>query len=139
MSESIINALLGGSIIGVSVSLMLILNGRVTGIAGIYSQWLQWPKGDTFWRFAFILGLVLGGYVASLFIPNTFGPMVTDLPWVMIAGLLVGFGTALGSGCTSGHGVCGLSRFSIRSLVATLSFMGSGFLVASLIQLVKGV
>jgi uncharacterized membrane protein YedE/YeeE len=129
-------AAVGGVIIGVAVSLMLLWNGRVTGISGIIGQSLKLTRGDWYWRVAFILGLFLGGVVMlalsgpERFIDKTDADMVTTI----IAGLLVGFGTLMGSGCTSGHGVCGLSRFSPRSLVATLSFMASGFVLVAVVR-----
>lgn len=127
MHQDWINALIGGSIIGVSVSLMLLLNGRVTGISGIINGILTPAKGDTAWRVLFVLGLLAGGLVVSAFNPTTFsGQLATDSWTVIVAGLLVGFGTILGSGCTSGHGVCGISRMSPRSLVATMIFIAAG-------------
>lgn len=133
--QSIINAIVGGLLIGVASSLMLIFNGRVTGIAGIVNGILTFPKKDTAWRVAFVAGLVLVGIIFYQVNPQYFvNESGRSLPVVILAGLLVGFGTVLGSGCTSGHGVCGLSRMSIRSLVATLAFMGAGFITASLFR-----
>lgn len=127
MSQDWINALLGGVLIGTSVSLMLFWNGRVTGISGIINGTLSPVKGDTLWRVLFIAGLLLGGLVMGQLNPNTFANTLTSDVWTTIAaGLLVGFGTIMGSGCTSGHGVCGISRMSPRSLVATAVFMASG-------------
>lgn len=127
MSQDWINALLGGVLIGTSVSLMLFWNGRVTGISGIINGTLSPVKGDTLWRVLFIAGLFLGGLVMGQLNPNTFANTLTSDVWTTIAaGLLVGFGTIMGSGCTSGHGVCGISRMSPRSLVATAVFMASG-------------
>ncbi len=121
------NALLGGVLIGVSVSLMLLWNGRVTGISGIINGALSPVKGDTLWRVLFIAGLILGGIVMSRLNPNVFQNTVQAEGWTTVAaGLLVGFGTIMGSGCTSGHGVCGISRLSPRSLVATVVFMAAG-------------
>lgn len=127
MNQDWINALMGGVLIGVSVSLMLILNGRVTGISGIINGALSPVKGDTLWRVLFIVGLFLGGLVMKLMSPNVFENTLSAEAWTTVAaGLLVGFGTILGSGCTSGHGVCGISRLSPRSLVATVIFMAAG-------------
>ena len=123
-----INALIGGAIIGGAVTLMLLFNGRVTGISGIING-LMTPKADGgfLWRILFVLGLFSGGLVLNLFKPEVFqSSLNTSMPQVIIAGLLVGFGTIMGSGCTSGHGVCGLSRLSIRSLVATITFIAAG-------------
>ena len=127
MSQDWINALLGGTIIGVAVSLMLLLKGRVTGISGIINGVLSPVKGDTSWRLLFIAGLFLGGLVLKVLNPTVFlNELQADMWTTVAAGLLVGFGTVLGSGCTSGHGVCGISRMSPRSLVATIIFMGAG-------------
>lgn len=127
MHQEWINALLGGLLIGTSVSLMLLLNGRVTGISGIINGTLSPVKGDTLWRVLFIVGLFLGGVVMGQINPNVFTNTIEVSSWTtVVAGLLVGFGTIMGSGCTSGHGVCGISRMSPRSLVATVVFMAAG-------------
>ncbi len=123
------NALLGGLIIGAAVSLMLLMNGRVTGISGIINGAITPQKGDTAWRWLFIAGLTLGGLTLGSLNPQVFGSSPHGSPLLTIAaGLLVGIGTIMGSGCTSGHGVCGISRFSPRSLVATLSFIAAGMM-----------
>ena len=123
------NALHGGLIIGFAVSLMLILNGRVTGISGIIYALLNPQKNDILWRVLFVLGLVFGGLVMFRSNPDLFATKLeSNLARSAVAGLLVGFGTILGSGCTSGHGVCGISRLSVRSVLATLSFMIAGIL-----------
>lgn len=127
MNSEWINALIGGMLIGVSVSLMLLWHGRVTGISGIINGVLTPQKGDTLWRVLFVAGLVLGGLVLNAIRPGTFVNTLETPMWtVIIAGLLVGFGTILGSGCTSGHGVCGISRLSPRSIVATVVFIAAG-------------
>lgn len=129
MNQDWINALLGGVIIGGAVSLMLLLNGRVTGISGIINGTLTPVKGDTGWRLLFVAGLVLGGFALRLIEPEVFsGQLDTGLGSTIVAGLLVGFGTVMGSGCTSGHGVCGISRMSPRSLVATITFIAAGMI-----------
>lgn len=135
MPQEWINALLGGVIIGISVSLMLLWNGRVTGISGIINGALAPVKGDTIWRVLFIGGLFLGGLTLNILNPQVFGEAVTE-GWgtTIIAGLLVGFGTIMGSGCTSGHGVCGISRLSVRSIVATIAFIGAGVLAVALFR-----
>lgn len=121
------SALIGGIFIGIAVTLMLLLNGRVTGISGIINGVLTPQKGDTYWRVFFIAGLILGGFFIKLFKENVFsGSLPTENWTTVVAGLLVGFGTILGSGCTSGHGVCGISRLSPRSLVATGAFIFAG-------------
>ncbi|MDD4975741.1 MAG: YeeE/YedE thiosulfate transporter family protein [Bacteriovorax sp.] len=124
-----IYALAGGMIIGLSVSIMLLFNGRVTGICGIVNGLITPQKGDTAWRFTFILGLIGGGLLLKVIAPQVFsGALTTPTSTVVAAGLLVGFGTTMGSGCTSGHGVCGISRLSPRSIVATLIYVGAGML-----------
>lgn len=135
MPQEWINALVGGLIIGVSVSLMLLTNGRVTGISGILSGALSTPNKDSSWRWSFLGGLFVGGLVMFSANPSYFeNTLNNSLPVTAIAGLLVGFGTVLGSGCTSGHGVCGISRFSIRSLVATIAFMIAGILAVTVFR-----
>lgn len=127
MQQEWINALLGGAIIGISVSLMLYWNGRVTGISGIINGVLSPLKGDTLWRVMFIAGLVLGGLTLRALNPQVFTGQLATADWtVIVAGLLVGVGTIMGSGCTSGHGVCGISRMSPRSLAATITFIAAG-------------
>ena len=128
---------IGGLLVGTSVWLMLIGLGRVTGVSGIVATAITEPR-VSLWRFAFLLGLVLGGAAfASLF--QIAGVSVASTPWLIAAGLLVGFGTVLGGGCTSGHGVCGLGRRSKRSLAATLTFMGAGMVTVALIRALQGV
>ncbi|MFN7453234.1 MAG: YeeE/YedE family protein [Pseudobdellovibrionaceae bacterium] len=135
MNQDWINALIGGAIIGLSVSIMLLMNGRVTGISGIINGLIEPIKGDTLWRFLFVAGLFLGGVLMLPFKSEAFVNTVStsDLT-VGIAGLLVGFGTIMGSGCTSGHGVCGISRMSPRSLVATITFIVAGVLAVVLFR-----
>lgn len=136
MNQDWINALIGGALIGVSVSLMLAWNGRVTGISGIINGALSSVKGDTQWRWFFIFGLFFGGLVMGQMNPKVFENTVTTDVWMTVAaGLLVGFGTIMGSGCTSGHGVCGISRMSPRSLVATITFIGAGVVAVYLFKL----
>ncbi|MCB0350310.1 MAG: YeeE/YedE family protein [Bdellovibrionales bacterium] len=118
-----INALIGGFLIGLAATLFLWLNGRVTGISGIINRLLPLPKGDTAWRVAFVAGLVLVGAIAHILNLFHYTPIATNKMTFIISGLLVGLGTSIGNGCTSGHGVCGISRFSKRSIVATAIFM----------------
>jgi hypothetical protein len=123
-------SLAGGVLIGAAAALFVLANGRILGISGIVGGLLRPAAGDAMWRVAFLLGLAAAPFVFTLLAPTGFAMAPTidaGLATLVIAGLLVGFGTRLGSGCTSGHGVCGLSRLSPRSLVATLSFMGAGF------------
>jgi uncharacterized membrane protein YedE/YeeE len=120
-------ALAGGMLIGLSAAVFVLFNGRIAGISGILGGLLEWPKGDIAWRVAFLAGLIGAPlvYGAVLTLPEV--RIDADFPTLIIAGLLVGVGTRYGSGCTSGHGVCGLSRMSPRSLVATVAFMLAGF------------
>jgi uncharacterized membrane protein YedE/YeeE len=121
-----VRALAGGAVIGVSASLMLGLNGRVTGISGIVGGLVAPTAGDVGWRALFVAGLALGGAAAFAAMPEAFSVGATAPGVVLLAGLLVGFGTRVGNGCTSGHGVCGISRRSPRSLAATLTFIAAG-------------
>ena len=130
-------SLAGGVLIGVAAALFVLLNGRILGISGILGGLFQPKAGDASWRIAFLLGLFAAPFAYALLAPAGFITVPTiDAGWGMIvlAGLLVGVGTRYGSGCTSGHGVCGLSRLSPRSLVATLAFMGAGFAVVFLVR-----
>lgn len=130
---------IGGILIGLSAAIMLGANGRIAGISGIFNGVIQPQKGEFGWRALFIGGLLVGGAIMMLFTPESFAITVERAPWmVALAGLLVGFGTRLGSGCTSGHGVCGLPRFSARSLVATLSFMASGAITVFVMNMILG-
>jgi len=132
-------ALAGGALIGVSASMMLLLNGRVAGVSGIVGGCLTPMRSEGAWRVTFVAGLVVGGLLLMLFAPQAISfALDRSIPALAVAGLLVGFGTRLGSGCTSGHGVCGLSRGSIRSLVATLTFMAAGFATAAVVTHVFG-
>lgn len=130
-------SLAGGVLIGISAALLVLLNGRILGVSGILGGLLQPRPSDTFWRVAFVLGLLAAPFVYALLAPAGF---MTDRSidagygLIVLAGLLVGIGTRYGSGCTSGHGVCGLSRLSVRSLAATLTFMGAGFAVVFLVR-----
>lgn len=127
-------SVLGGALIGVSASLLLVLNGRVAGISGIVGGLIRPQVNDVAWRGWFVLGLMLAGALVALIRPQQFGTVPAPLSLVAVAGLLVGFGSQLGSGCTSGHGVCGLSRFSVRSLAATLTFMITGAIATYLMR-----
>lgn len=125
-------SLSGGLILGVASALFILLNGRILGISGILGGLLPPKPGDAGWRIAFLLGMAASPFLFTALAPVGFGqPPRIDAGYlvIVVAGLLVGLGTRYGSGCTSGHGVCGLSRLSPRSLAATLTFMGAGFLV----------
>lgn len=115
--------LIGGLMIGASASLLLLFNGRIAGISGILSGAVAPSQSDRGWRLAFVAGLILGPLLVVLFRQDTLEiTLQGSLPVLLIAGFLVGFGTRLGNGCTSGHGVCGLARGSGRSLAATATF-----------------
>ncbi len=133
------SALLGGGIIATSVIILLLFNGRTAGISGIMHELLPPHYTHYGWRIAFLLGLVLGGFVFQLF-SDDYAPPRQDSPlWLIgLGGFLVGIGSRYGSGCTSGHGVCGLASFSKRSLFATLTFMGFGGLSVFVIKHIIG-
>ena len=120
-------SLAGGIVLGLAAALFILLNGRVLGISGILGGLLRPQRGDIAWRIFFIAGLLVAPTAWALFNPAVVPRIAAGWPVLVVAGLLVGWGTSYGSGCTSGHGVCGLSRLSPRSLVATLAFMGAGF------------
>jgi uncharacterized membrane protein YedE/YeeE len=128
------SALAGGLVIGLAAALFVLLNGRIAGISGILGGLLAPEKGQIAWRLAFLAGMVLAplGWMAVTALPDI--RVEASYPVVILAGLMVGIGTSYGSGCTSGHGVCGLSRFSLRSVVATLSFMLAGFVTVYLLR-----
>jgi uncharacterized membrane protein YedE/YeeE len=132
-------AFLGGILLGIAAALYVILHGRILGISGIVSGLLSPKEGDVNWRISLVLGLLSAPLLASFFF-GLHTMTVIDADWIaiIVAGLLVGFGANYGSGCTSGHGVCGLSRLSPRSLVATVSFMSAGFLIVFVIRHVLG-
>ena len=132
-------AFFGGILLGAAAALYVILHGRILGISGIVSGLLSPKEGDIDWRLSLILGLLSAPFLASIFF-DIHTITVIDADWfaLILAGVLVGFGANYGSGCTSGHGVCGLSRLSPRSLVATLSFMSAGFLIVFVIRHVVG-
>jgi uncharacterized protein len=128
-----ISGLIGGLLIGLATTLMLLLNGRIAGISGIVGGLLTRKGSEVGWRAMFVAGLLLGAFVFMLATGGTLLVRIeASLPIVVVAGLLVGFGTRLGSGCTSGHGVSGLARFSKRSIVATSIFMGAGIVTVFL-------
>lgn len=136
---SLLLALAGGLIIGVSTIVLLAFNGRIAGISGIVAGFFEQGGEERSWRAMFIAGMMLGGVALFLLKPELFGaPLERSTGAYIVAGLLVGFGTRLGSGCTSGHGICGLSRLSVRSLVAVVSFMITGVITVYVIQNVLG-
>ncbi len=129
-------SLIGGLLIGVATWIMVAGLGRVAGISGIAATAMFSPR-ESGWRFAFLAGLIAGGALFALAFDRV-APAVTSKTWLIAAGLLVGFGTVLGSGCTSGHGVCGLARFSVRSLIAVLSFMVVGAITVTAVRYLGG-
>lgn len=129
----------GGAVIGVAAVMLLAFSGRIAGISGILNGALSRAPGDNLWRILFVAGLIVAGALYQL---ATQSPLVTriDQPlWLTaIAGVLVGYGTRLGSGCTSGHGICGISRLSMRSIVATTLFVGVGMITATAVFALRG-
>jgi uncharacterized membrane protein YedE/YeeE len=124
---NIIGGLLGGALIGSAAALLLAVHGRIAGISGILGGLItSRERSERSWRLAFLVGLITGPALYRLFYGALPLQLETDVPTLLAAGLLVGFGTRLGSGCTSGHGVCGLARLSPRSLMATITFMSLG-------------
>ena len=133
-----ISAAIGGALIGLAATLLMLLTGRIAGISGIFAGCLS-SSGDKSWRIAFIAGLLLAPLVATLLgYPMPSPQMPTSWSLIVVAGLLVGFGTRLSGGCTSGHGVCGIARLSARSLVATGIFMATAVVVVALSRHVLG-
>ena len=120
-------SLAGGLLLGLAAALFILLNGRVLGISGIVGGLLRPRRGDAGWRIAFVAGMLAAPTAWALFAAPVQPRIAAGPVLLVLAGLLVGWGTRHGSGCTSGHGVCGLARLSPRSLVATLAFMGAGF------------
>lgn len=129
------SALLGGALIGISAVMLLWCNGRIAGISGIMSGLLTTSGANRHWRIAFLLGLMLGAALWQSVTPQLFVPRQNYPVWLIVSGgLLVGLGTRLSSGCTSGHGICGIALMSRRSLVATLTFMACGLLSVYLLR-----
>ena len=128
------SALAGGMLIGLAAVMFALLNGRIAGISGVLGGLLKPARGDIAWRAAFILGIVVAPLAYGLFTALPAIRIDAGYSLLVAAGLLVGVGTRYGSGCTSGHGVCGLSRLSPRSLVATITFMGAGFVTVFVVR-----
>jgi Predicted transporter component len=139
VEETMVTALAGGLLIGLGAVLLMLANGRIAGISGIVGGLADQAPGETSWRLAFLAGLVLGPLVVAAF-TGALPAVHVDAsgPVVVAAGLLVGVGTRLGSGCTSGHGVCGIARLSPRSLTATLVFMATAAAVVFVVRHVLG-
>jgi len=132
-------AMAGGVLIGIAAAMFVLLNGRIAGISGVLGGLLRPVRGDSAWRMAFVLGLVGAPLVYLLFAALPRPQIDAGYGALILAGLLVGVGTRYGSGCTSGHGVCGLSRLSPRSLVATAAFMGAGFVTVFVTRHLLGI
>jgi uncharacterized membrane protein YedE/YeeE len=130
----IIQSLIGGSIIGIAVSLLLLFNGKVLGVSGILGELFNNPLSKNYWRLFFVLGLLISPLIYSIFYPIPTIEITSNKLLIIVGGLLVGFGSRLGSGCTSGHGVCGLARLSVRSFIATMTFIFFGFVTVFVIQ-----
>ena len=139
MEFTLIKPLFGGFLLGLAALSLLFFNGRVAGVSGILGGFLSFKKRDTLWRFAFLTGLVAGGVLLLATCPETLDlNLKSSPPAVMLAGLLVGIGSRMGSGCTSGHGICGIGRLSQRSMIAAVIFLSSGIAAAVSIDLVFG-
>jgi uncharacterized membrane protein YedE/YeeE len=134
MLPSLLRAALGGVMIGGAAAMLLIFNGRIVGVSGVLGTALsteRQERGERSWRFAFLGGLLLMGALFAWLVPGALAPALPRTPlFIAASGLLVGFGTRLGNGCTSGHGVCGIGRFSPRSMVATATFILAGMVAA---------
>lgn len=131
-------SLAGGALIGVAAAMFALLNGRIAGISGVLGGLLRPAKGDIGWRVAFVLGLIVAPTAYALVAVVPASTIDASWPALVLAGSLVGIGTRYGSGCTSGHGVCGISRLSLRSLAATAAFMVAGFTTVFVIRHVLG-
>ena len=130
----VIQSLIGGSIIGIAVSLLLLFNGKVLGVSGILGELFNHPLSKNYWRLFFVLGLLISPLIYTIFHPIPIIEITSNKLLIIVGGLLVGFGSRLGSGCTSGHGVCGLARLSVRSFIATMTFIFFGFVTVFVIQ-----
>lgn len=129
-----VSAAIGGALIGIACTLLLVLYGKIAGISGIVKSVFAKVNSGSRWQLYFILGLLLAGVAVRVFAPSLLEAELQLSPWlIVVAGLLVGVGTTLANGCTSGHGVCGMSRFSTRSWVATCTFMLVAFITANLV------
>lgn len=137
--NQITGPVVGGLLIGLGAAVMMLFSGRIAGVSGIFSGLLAPRAGDMGWRLAFVAGLVAGGAALFAVSPEIFtSELERSWPAVALGGLLVGFGARMGSGCTSGHGVCGMARLGPRSIVATVTFISSGALVTLLVNQLAG-
>jgi uncharacterized protein len=135
-----VSAFSGGLFIGLAATLLLLFNGRIAGISGMMSGLIKAPRTEIYWRLVFLIGVVIGAFLFNQIKPDFYQPRVDFPVWLLVlGGFLVGFGTRMGNGCTSGHAVCGIARLSIRSMVATVTFMLSGFITVYIVRHVLGV
>ncbi|WP_233144540.1 YeeE/YedE family protein [Methyloprofundus sedimenti] len=135
-----VSALSGGALIGLSVSLLLLFNGRMAGISGIMNGMFSAPKKEEIWRGLFLMGLILGAFIFQLLTNNSLQLRLGyPILLIILGGFLVGFGTRMGNGCTSGHGICGIATFSLRSIAATITFMLSGMITVFILKHLLGV
>ena len=130
----IIQSLVGGVLIGIAVSILLLFNGKVLGVSGILGELLNRPLSKNNWRLFFVIGLLISPFIYNIFYQLPTIEMTSNNLLIIVGGLLVGLGSRLGSGCTSGHGVCGVARLSVRSLIATMTFIFFGFVTVYVIQ-----
>lgn len=132
--QAVVMGVAGGLLIGFAATGLFLFNGRLAGISGIASGLFEQQSREWLWRLAFILGLLAGGLALLAFYPQAFGPPAASPIVLVIAGLLVGFGAQLSNGCTSGHGVCGLARRSLRSAAATVTFITAGIVTVYVVK-----
>jgi len=130
----IIQSVIGGGLIGIAVSILLLFNGKVLGVSGILGELFNHRLSQNYWRLFFIIGLLISPIIYNTFKPIPLTEMTSNNLVIVMAGLLVGFGSRLGSGCTSGHGVCGIARLSLRSLIATMTFILFGCMTVYVMQ-----
>jgi len=136
-----LSAAIGGALLGLAVTLLWAFNGRTAGVSGIFGGLYPLRPGEVLWRLAFLVGLPVGGALGTAFAPRILVEVPSTLPeiglgpiWLVVAGLLVGVGTRISGGCTSGHGVCGLARLSVRSFVAVATFMAAAIVVVFVVR-----
>jgi uncharacterized membrane protein YedE/YeeE len=130
----IIQSVIGGGLIGIAVSILLLFNGKVLGVSGILGELFNHKLSKNYWRLFFVIGLLISSLIYNIFKPIPLTEMTSNNLVIVMAGLLVGFGSRLGSGCTSGHGVCGIARLSLRSLIATMTFILFGCMTVYVMQ-----
>ncbi len=130
----IIQSVIGGGLIGIAVSILLLFNGKVLGVSGILGELFNHKLSKNYWRLFFVIGLLISSLIYNIFKPIPLTEMTSNNLVIVMAGLLVGFGSRLGSGCASGHGVCGIARLSLRSLIATMTFILFGCMTVYVMQ-----